>query len=591
MSAAALVMAGAANVADTAWGPSAVRGTTYCGLYVPYLSKFFAFALAGTAYSSTDGINWSVSAYAQNIQFYSVAASSNLIVAVGTAQQAAYSADGISWTITTPFANTAYAVAYGNSTFVAVGLSGSISTSTNGISWTARTSGTTNALYGVTYSSTLSLFIAVGASGTILTSPDGTTWTTRTSGTTATLNSVAASTTKVVAVGDSGQAFHSPTGVTWTAASTTLGVTLNGICWNGTNFCAVGNTATTAAISTDGVTWSATGAFPIGAKVWWVASSPSLTIGGYSAGAFVYSSSLATWSTSATTVYLGVNTTDGVYGSGRYVLCGYSLISGAYNAHIRYGTSPFSITTLATVPSGAGVLLYAAAYGASKYVCAGSSGKIYYSADAITWTAATTGTTNTFNDVVFNGSIFVAVGAGGIVFTSPDGVTWTSRTSGVTSELKNVVWTGTKFVALQTFPIACISSADGITWGASVAVGTNTTALAAYGGGMVLFVSGVATYVSTNDGASWTTYAGGVANVFGLVYANNMFVASRSNAVFYASANGSSWTDITNASGVNKQSQFYNTTSNGLMSDGNVILSFGSEGSVWASPPPATISL
>ena len=42
-------------------------------------------------------------------------------------------------------------VAYGNSTFVAVGQSGTILTSTNGTSWTTRTSGTTNALNGVTF--------------------------------------------------------------------------------------------------------------------------------------------------------------------------------------------------------------------------------------------------------------------------------------------------------------------------------------------------------------------------------------------------------------------------------------------------------
>jgi len=50
-----------------------------------------------------------------------------------------------------------YGITYGNSTFVVVGDNdsgsvGTILTSSDGITWTSRTSGTTNTLYGVTYS-------------------------------------------------------------------------------------------------------------------------------------------------------------------------------------------------------------------------------------------------------------------------------------------------------------------------------------------------------------------------------------------------------------------------------------------------------
>ena len=66
--------------------------------------------------------------------------------------------------------------------FVSVGQSGTIFTSSDGISWTKRrTSGTSEDLRGITYGN--GLFVTVGSSGIILTSSDGTTWTSRTSGT------------------------------------------------------------------------------------------------------------------------------------------------------------------------------------------------------------------------------------------------------------------------------------------------------------------------------------------------------------------------------------------------------------------------
>jgi photosystem II stability/assembly factor-like uncharacterized protein len=65
--------------------------------------------------------------------------------------------------------------------WVAVGESGTILTSSDGITWTSRTSGTSEALYVVTYGN--NTFVTVCDSGTILTSKDGTTWTSRDSNT------------------------------------------------------------------------------------------------------------------------------------------------------------------------------------------------------------------------------------------------------------------------------------------------------------------------------------------------------------------------------------------------------------------------
>ena len=78
---------------------------------------------------------------------------------------------GTNWTIRIPGRTLNYTPVYATELgiFVAVGASGTILTSPDGITWTARTSGTTNILYGVTWSGTQ--FVAVGGSGTIVTSP------------------------------------------------------------------------------------------------------------------------------------------------------------------------------------------------------------------------------------------------------------------------------------------------------------------------------------------------------------------------------------------------------------------------------------
>jgi hypothetical protein len=128
------------------------------------------------------------------------------------------SPDGTTWTTrTSGTTNTLRAVAYSSTLFVAVGHAGTVITSSDGTTWITQTSGTTNTLYGVTYSPEEDLFVAVGFFGTVITSPDGTTWTTRTSGTTNNLWGVTYSSTDdlFVAVGNAGTVIISPDGINW----------------------------------------------------------------------------------------------------------------------------------------------------------------------------------------------------------------------------------------------------------------------------------------------------------------------------------------------------------------------------------------
>lgn len=124
---------------------------------------------------------------------------------------------------------------FGNSLYVAVGQSGAIYTSTDRSTWTSRTSGSSDFLWSVEYSSTLGLYCAVGYTGAIITSPDGTTWTARTAPVGVTgLYKVrwSSSHSKFFAVGGNKIIFSSD-GVNWTASSYTGGSNYYDIAFNG----------------------------------------------------------------------------------------------------------------------------------------------------------------------------------------------------------------------------------------------------------------------------------------------------------------------------------------------------------------------
>tara|TARA_R110000824_G_scaffold234393_1_gene422941 strand:- start:396 stop:1475 length:1080 start_codon:yes stop_codon:yes gene_type:complete len=74
----------------------------------------------------------------------------------------------------------------------------------------------------------------------------------------------------------------------------------------------------------------------------------------------------------------------------------------------------------------------------NKWVISSSSGKISYSSDGISWTAATSGTTDHLYGIATDDTTIVIVGSSGTILTSPDGINWTSRTSNVSVTLRNV---------------------------------------------------------------------------------------------------------------------------------------------------------
>ena len=171
----------------TTW-TSRTSGTSDNITSVSYFSGG-AFAAAGgngTLLVSTDGITWTdqTSSCGMTEDMWDVNLGKSSIGVIIGDNGSIYTSSDKGSTCTKRTSGTTVEfneLIYGNSTFVAAGDNGTILTSSNGTSWTSRTSGTTNALYGGTYTDSnedgVKEFVLVGASGKILSSKDdGASW-------------------------------------------------------------------------------------------------------------------------------------------------------------------------------------------------------------------------------------------------------------------------------------------------------------------------------------------------------------------------------------------------------------------------------
>lgn len=159
-----------------------VSSTTQSLLNAKFVrSAHYAVGNASVLSRSTDGATWStqtIGGTAFNIQ--DIADSGTLMIAVGSGGRYSTSANG------TTFANSALngqttqqlnGIEFANGSFVIIGNAGVILTTTDGATYTRRTSGTTQNLTSVMYSTRDQRWYAAGNAGTLLYSEDnGVTW-------------------------------------------------------------------------------------------------------------------------------------------------------------------------------------------------------------------------------------------------------------------------------------------------------------------------------------------------------------------------------------------------------------------------------
>jgi hypothetical protein len=143
-----------------------------CGIYVASLGRTFA---GGSEYKYNNAVPTAATAWAGTPTGLTgvvrdIAWSPALSIAVIVGDDGIFSSTNLtSWTsrVSIITANSGFSgIAWCSGQFVAVGTAGKIFTSLNGTTWTPRTSGTTNALYGVSESG--GVIIVTGETGTIL---------------------------------------------------------------------------------------------------------------------------------------------------------------------------------------------------------------------------------------------------------------------------------------------------------------------------------------------------------------------------------------------------------------------------------------
>jgi hypothetical protein len=118
-------------------------------------------------------------------------------------------------------------------------------TSPDGITWTIGTSAANSAWYAVTYGNQMFVAVAVSGTGRVMTSQDGTTWTIRATPGDADWNSITFGNGRFVALAKaSNKAMNSSDGVTWSQAATPGGTSWWSVTSGNGMFVAVGASGT-----------------------------------------------------------------------------------------------------------------------------------------------------------------------------------------------------------------------------------------------------------------------------------------------------------------------------------------------------------
>lgn len=272
--------------------------------------------------------------------------------------------------------------------------------------WTLRTSGTGADIYSVAASD--NYFVAVGDSGIFLSSADGVNWQKTYTGANV-LRQVIWTGDRFVAIGRQNGGNGSAWYVSWVPGSnlTQDVIVSNGMAAGGITRTQYGQILACASYnlltSTNGTTWTTTQISPNGASLGKVWGTPLGTFG------------VGSWRGYGRTFRLTGNTVDTnstiPYVSDAMVWAGSQIYTSSYysttdaNTWVQRPAPPLSIRGLLWTDP--------------LIVAVGSSGKVGWSEDAITWESTSVGITNTLLGIAYAQEKYVAVGVGGVILTRP----------------------------------------------------------------------------------------------------------------------------------------------------------------------------
>jgi hypothetical protein len=240
------------------------------------------------------------------------------------------------------------------------------------------------------------------------------------------------------------------------------------------------------------------------------------------------------------------------------------------------------------------------AYGAGKFVAVGHDGKIAYSnANGTSWTAVsnTTFGDSRIYDIAYGNNRFVAVGGyssgnNSKIAYSADGISWTAASAN--GSFNCIAWGGGKFVAGGYERLGY--SEDGISWivneyGGYFQFGNSDVSGIAYGDGKFVAVGGGGGKMTySEDGINWTMVSStsfGGAFIDAIAYGNGRFVAAASGGGFANpgqmahSTDGINWTAIPAGTDNGTTSTFansINSTISSIVWSGDKFVAVGKNG-------------
>lgn len=412
----------------------------------------------------------------------SVAASSNVVAAVGDSASIYTSTNAVAWAKqTVTFTNWLRSVAFGGGTFVTVGEYGLIATSPNGTNWTKQTSGTTNHLNRVAWQR--DHFLALGDGGKVLTSVSGVSWANVNTGATNSLFAGAASTNSQLAAG--ALELRLQENSMWTnqfGANLPLPApiwTYYTSLWDDYEYVVAGRSGMLIAgfrtNATSRIIWP-THSNPIRTWLWQVIRTPNFYVTVGDRGTILTSVNGIDWDLSlipdATTnsILLGVGGTTNrliAVGSAGTLLVSDNTITNIVTTNSSGMTVTNQASTLGLIWSSVSVPvtndLQGVVVSGSQFVVTGGGGTILTSTTGTNWIKRTS-PTNVFLSAVeaFPGG-FVAVGDRGVILTSANATNWTLRASSTTNWLSAVRYINGQFFAIGEKGTICVST-NGTNW-------------------------------------------------------------------------------------------------------------------------------
>ncbi len=503
----------------------------------------------GTIAYSDDGVNFTNCSVNTANWLVSVAAASNLLVAVGDNGALYTSTNGASWQLQSPPPNLGpywlLSVAYGNGVFVTTGEQGYIATSRDGISWTSQSILTT---YGQ-----LEHVAWVNTTGSTTNFPYTGFWT----------------------VSDAGYAFYS---------------TNNGVAWkrfsgnNSTNvlYTLAANTPTGLLAGNDDVrlglvvsnllVWPRqTGGSLTAAPPWTYFAAVSDTNSGYELAG--YDGMLV-----ESFVTNGNYNWSEVYSVARDWLWQVTLASGLYvavgdNARIMTSANGADWTVEAldftNSVSPTNTVFFCVGGTPNLLVAAGTQGSLavspnlqvpvvetntdgtlftnYVGSLGTAWYSlrAPAGTTNDLAGITTFGNNFFLVGGNGTLLNSPDGTNWGKLASGTTNYLSGIATATNGLLVLTGNGGTILTSPDGTNWTRRSSGTTDWLYRLRCVGGQLLAVGENGTLLSSPNGTSWTKLASGVTNWLNdaIMVSHTCYVLGNQGVVL-SSTNLVNWTNI-----------------------------------------------